>query len=351
AQWYHVFTAPGEPPGMFTIADNQRHLERRRQVNEFYTTKAINTLAYRVDHVSRMLLVKLAQKADLDGDSPLDICQMIKFYAYDALANLTFGQVFGCLEKNSDVNGLIEGTASFLRYCMTVGVFVEWHDLIVRILQALIPAGNVGLLHLMSIGEKAIKKMDTSQSAADKSTAFGMAQKEPHSFVSLLQEKHLKDPSNFSPQDVTYHMIPNIVAGADTSSAGLNAAIYYLWRNPQVLAKLRDELEKWAAVNGKREADRVISMTEAQQMRYLQAVLKETLRMFPGLGNNQVRVVPEGGLTISDQFFPAGTVVGMNAYVAHANRDVFGADADDFRPERWLGDDDSRTQMEQYFLS
>ena len=41
----------------------------------------------------------------------------------------------------------------------------------------------------------------------------------------------------------------------------------------------------------------------------------------------------------------------MNAFVAHANRDVFGPDAGEFRPERWLGQEESVMQMDQYFLS
>ncbi|KAI4246660.1 MAG: hypothetical protein L6R42_009839, partial [Xanthoria sp. 1 TBL-2021] len=45
------------------------------------------------------------------------------------------------------------------------------------------------------------------------------------------------------------------------------------------------------------------------------------------------------------------TVVGINPYVAHANRGVFGLDADDFKPERWLGNLETVTQMDQYFLS
>lgn len=89
AQWYHVFTAPGEPEGMFAIRSNEQHLERRRQVNEFYTTSTINKLAYRVDHVSRLFFDKLSQKSNSEDDSPFDICQLVRFYAYDALANIT----------------------------------------------------------------------------------------------------------------------------------------------------------------------------------------------------------------------------------------------------------------------
>ncbi|KAL8888387.1 MAG: hypothetical protein Q9215_004183 [Flavoplaca cf. flavocitrina] len=352
AQWYHVFTAPGEPEGMFAIRSNQQHLERRRQVNEFYTTKTINKLAYRVDHVSRLCLDKLSQKSSSEDDSPFEICQMVRFYAYDTLANITFGQVFGCLDTNSDVNGLSETIATFIRYGMVVGTFVEWHPIIIRLLQALTRGGNKGLLALKSIGEKAMSNMDKYLGPSASGNAGPESiQKKPHSFVGVMQEKHRRDPSTFSRDDVTYHMIPNIVAGADTSSASLNAAIYYLWRNPRALARLREELDKWAVTKGRKIADGLISMVEAQELPYLQAVIKETLRIFPGLGNNLVRVIPEGGLTIADHFFPAGTVVGINAFVAHANRDVFGPDADEFRPERWLGHSDAVTQMDQYFLS
>ncbi|KAL8867886.1 MAG: hypothetical protein Q9198_008358 [Flavoplaca austrocitrina] len=311
----------------------RQHLERRRQMNEFYTTSAINKLAYRVDHVTRLFFDKLSKKSSSEDDGPFEICQMVRFYAYDALANITFGQLFGCLETNSDVNGLSDTIATFIRYGMVVGTFVEWHPIIIRLLQALTPGGNKGLLALKSIGEKAMSNMDKYLGPSASGNAGSESiQKKPHSFVGVMQERHLKDPSTFSRDDVTYHMIPNIVAGADTSSASLNAAIYYLWRNPHVLARLRDELDKWAVARENTTADGLISMAEAQELPYLQAVIKETLRIFPGLGNNL-------------------TVVGMNAFVAHANRDVFGPDADEFRPERWLGQEESVMQMDQYFLS
>ncbi|KAL9012685.1 MAG: hypothetical protein Q9173_002564 [Seirophora scorigena] len=332
------------------MSGNQQHRERRRQVNEFYTTSAINKIAYRVDDVSRLLFDKLAHRTSAEGITPFDICHSIKYYAYDAITNVTFGHILGCLEQNSDVNGLMETLAAFLRYGMIVGVIVEWHPLIIRLLQALTPGKNKGLSQLKSIGEDAMKRMYRDpESPAGEKTASGEGHQR-HTFVGLLQERHLRDPSTFSRDDVTYHMITNVVAGPDTTSASLNAAIYYLWRNPRVLARLRDELDNWAANQAKRTVASVISMPEAQELPYLQAVLKETMRNFPDFGNNLSRVVPEGGLTIADQFFPGGTVVGMNAFVAHANRDVFGSDADDFRPERWLADQDTVARMEQNFL-
>ena len=46
------------------------------------------------------------------------------------------------------------------------------------------------------------------------------------------------------------------------------------------------------------------------------------------------------------------TIVGVNPWVAHANTSVFGPDADEFRPERWLeADQASINRMEQYFFT
>ncbi|KAL8992639.1 MAG: hypothetical protein Q9169_006945 [Polycauliona sp. 2 TL-2023] len=346
AQWYHVFTAPGEPEGVFAIRANGKHNERRRQVNEFYTTNSVHQISYRIDDVSRLFFKKLANRATSEPDTSFDLCQMIKFYAYDALANLTFGQVFGCLENYSDVNELIKTVATFVRYGMVVGVFVEWHPVIIRLLQALTPGGNKGLLHLVSIGERAIKDMDRNKSEDHEEAHRG-----PHSFIGMMQEKHLREPATFTQSDVTYHMIPNIVAGSDTTAASLNAAVYLLWRHPSVLARLRQELDKWAAGKEKRTMDSMIFMAEAQDLPYLQAVIKESMRLFPGLGNNYGRVVPKEGLVIADQFFPAGTVVGMNAYAAHANRDVLGLTLRNSDLTAGWTMKKKVTRMDQYFLS
>lgn len=75
---------------------------------------------------------------------------------------------------------------------------------------------------------------------------------------------------------------------------------------------------------------------QAQDCVYLQATIKEVLRLFPATGLTIPPVVPKGGLELCGYFFPEGVIVGVNPWVAHANKTVFGEDADVFRPERWL---------------
>lgn len=43
-------------------------------------------------------------------------------------------------------------------------------------------------------------------------------------------------------------------------------------------------------------------------------------------------------------------MVGINPWVAHYNREVFGSDADTFRPERWLADKETVRKMDEYYI-
>jgi cytochrome P450 len=80
---------------------------------------------------------------------------------------------------------------------------------------------------------------------------------------------------------------------------------------------------------------------QARAIPYLEAAVKETLRYHPAVSMIMERVVPEGGLALplpgdGGRVVPAGLMVGMNPYVVGRNRDVFGEDADEWDPGRWL---------------
>ncbi|WAO90086.1 Hypothetical protein NCS54_00749700 [Fusarium falciforme] len=110
-------------------------------------------------------------------------------------------------------------------------------------------------------------------------------------------------------------------------------------RNRHALQKLRDEIDQKLQELG--DATQ-IPFKDTQAMPYLQACIKEGLRLHPATGLPLARVVPQGGATISGTYFPQGTVVGTNTWVAHRNPQVFGEDVEAFRPERWLDSDKQR---------
>jgi cytochrome P450 len=70
--------------------------------------------------------------------------------------------------------------------------------------------------------------------------------------------------------------------------------------------QLRVEIDIKAANN---EISNPVTFAEAQKMPYLQAVIKEGLRIHPVTGLPLARVVPSGGANISDVCFPQGVSV------------------------------------------
>jgi len=64
--------------------------------------------------------------------------------------------------------------------------------------------------------------------------------------------------------------------------------------------------------------------------------MKEAMRLNPGVSFPLERIVPEGGAELCGQKLREGTIVGINPVVVHHDRGIFGDDAAQFRPERWL---------------
>jgi cytochrome P450 len=104
--------------------------------------------------------------------------------------------------------------------------------------------------------------------------------------------------------------------------------------SPHVYSRLNEEIDS-AVRNGKISSP-LIRLEEARALPYLQACIKEGLRIFPaGTGLLSKQVPPEGD-TINGMHLPGGTEIGINIWAVTRNTEVFGPDAKAFRPERWL---------------
>lgn len=144
-----------------------------------------------------------------------------------------------------------------------------------------------------------------------------------------------------------------LFAGHDTTSILLQWAFYELSRSPRILQTLRHEL---ASVFGPSPSDIATQLASPHgadllnRLTYTSAIIKETLRLYPPAGSAR-RVAPSGpdgmgtGYTVRLPDGQAACLDGFVLYNCHflVQRDpaVYGPNADDFAPERWLGDVDT----------
>lgn len=129
-------------------------------------------------------------------------------------------------------------------------------------------------------------------------------------------------------------------AGSETTAISLGATFYYLLRNPAAMARLRAELDEAGRKGIFHDNETgLVTWAEAQKLPYLDACIKEAFRVHPAPGLPMERIVPPQGAEIAGRFIPGGTIVGCSAWVFHRNKNIFGEDADVYRPERWLVDE------------
>ncbi|KAK1995821.1 cytochrome P450 [Colletotrichum falcatum] len=137
-----------------------------------------------------------------------------------------------------------------------------------------------------------------------------------------------------SPEYVRAQLLSMILAGRDTTASTLASLFWILARDARVMAKLRREVD---GLRGRRP-----SWEEMKDMKYLNMVLKEILRLYPTVVTMarctaRDTTLPVGGGPDGKApvFLQKGTLVRWSIYHMHRRKDLYGEDADEFRPERW----------------
>ena len=130
----------------------------------------------------------------------------------------------------------------------------------------------------------------------------------------------------------------------------MQSFFWHVLDSAPVYESILREIEE-AAREGTIPVDGNISWNEAQNLPYFQACLKEAMRVRPAVGLNITRLVPPEGTELEGLgHFPGGTSIAVNGWVLHRDKEVFGQDADVFRPERWLEDEERARRMERYMF-
>lgn len=127
-----------------------------------------------------------------------------------------------------------------------------------------------------------------------------------------------------------------LIAGRDTTAATLTFAIYLLALDPDVLAKLRKEVLDVVGPTERPTFDHI------REMKYLRAVINETLRLFPPVPFNIKESVESRAWTNPDTgiryYIPANTKVSWSVLTMQRDPTLWGPDSLRFDPERWIDD-------------
>ncbi|KAF9901390.1 hypothetical protein EC991_006210 [Linnemannia zychae] len=178
---------------------------------------------------------------------------------------------------------------------------------------------------------------DTNNSKEEEGDRTVKSDEEHVDFLSAMIQHNLstantddRDTFQLSSQQLLDQCMTFLSAGHDTSAASLTWLLYLLSTHPEVQTRLRQELLTLSTDDG----DKPYTYEAINQLPYLDAVVTESMRVFPSVPVTARVAVEDDALC--DQLIPAGTTVVIHMAALQRLKSVWGPDAEDFVPERWL---------------
>ncbi|TAQ85207.1 hypothetical protein B7494_g6468 [Chlorociboria aeruginascens] len=334
--FYKAMKIDSSRDNLLSLTHDARHTELKAKLALGYSGKDVEGLEGIINERINTLVCLIDSKyiSSTEIFRPLDFAYLAQYFTLDVISTIAFGAPFGYLTANSDVYSFIKSSKRIIPVVTLISVF-PWIGKMfqLRIFRSLMPSpkDETGFGKFMSIAESVVAQRfgpnrKVVRDMMGSFIAHGITQEQAIS-ESLLQMFALPFISGVTPLTI------QSIAGSDTTAIAIRTTLLHIITSPIVYSTLLSEIMH--AISNDLITSPITDV-QSRTLLYLQAVIKEGLRILPPGTGFKFKVVPRGGDILNDFFVPGGTEVGYNALGVHHSKVTFGDDADMFRPERWL---------------
>ncbi|KZT68533.1 cytochrome P450 [Daedalea quercina L-15889] len=339
---FYGFMSPVLGTGVFNSDGESSHRFHRSMTRPFFSRDKISHFDI-FDRHAETALSKMSQS--FCNNHAVDFQDLVSRFTLDSAAEFLFGTCVNSLQLPLPISGLIptigrskyaavstttaESFADSFREAEHVCSDRAWRGWIWPLFEMF---ENKTSKHMKAVDQflepiirDALRKKDMKSSEAERS----VKDVEDGTFLDNLV--------HYTSDYVILHdeVLNILLAGRDTTASTLTFAVYLLCEHPDVLARLRREIIGKVGRQGRP------SYEDIKEMKYLRAVVNETLRLFPPVPFNMRYAVKEALLPNPDPngkpfYVPPGTAVSYYPFVMHRNTEFWGPDAMEFDPDRFL---------------
>ncbi|KAJ1966996.1 hypothetical protein IWQ62_002124 [Dispira parvispora] len=358
--WYHAFEQFA--PGMFTASNEQVHRQLRRIFQPAFTPKALRGVEGVITEVGPSSLVEMwgekllaAREAKGGGQEKgviVDLYHDLSFMLLDIITQLSLGKAVGVLKQG--YHPIVEWIHA---YTTLVAVFTTLPFLKHINIGFSTLRQRVKLLWEYSaqcIVEKRIR-MDqekrekiSSEKDVEDSDSTPTYRNQTDMLSGLLRAKDPITQERLSDGQLTSETVTLMIAGTETTSATMCVLYNLLFHHPEVYQRLQEEvIQAFPIPSGASSGDplpltaevvKMLDITHSnvkQRVPYVEAVLNETMRMYPAAPGILIRSVPRGGRIINGHYLPADTLVGLAITAYHYGPEW--TNPYQFDPDRFVG--------------
>ncbi|KAJ5619474.1 hypothetical protein N7510_003458 [Penicillium lagena] len=317
-------------PSIIAMSESQ-HTAVRKSVGRAFTTNSLLDYEDSIEATGKELIDSLAK------NSETDVGQWLQFFAMDMLIRIAFTDTLGLLAKGADIDGTLAAVMARFDHWGQWGAMPDTDFFLNKSWLA---------TRLRGVGNSPLARVSMTKLEARREDANKQKYKD---LCSKFLKGQAKYPDLVRQDELLGIIMSTIGAGADTTAGTLTYTLYFLSKYPATRTKLLQEIEEHLRTG---KLSHPPKWTEVSNMPYLDAVLKESMRLLPVASWGLDRVVPPAGAMIAGKLIPGGTVVGCQIDAVHLDEGVYGKDSTLYRPERWLeATEDQRRQMDRSFLA
>ncbi len=302
--------------GLFDNKSDEEHQFIRKRLSPALSDRGVHSREAVLRRHVDFMMKRLKEQISTSGEAALDVLDWFQSVTTDVIGDFLTQEDFGTLANGRAhfmmpsnyvvLKGLAIGTAFTRNFWLRNFVVKMKPPPLMR-------------LHDRVAKERFDRHLSGKHS--NKNDIVGLLTKDMDTEKGLSKQRAFRVTSDF------------LLAGTDTVAVTLAGATYLLLRNPEKLRKLQDEIRSgFSTAND-------VTLAGINALKYSNAVIRETLRLWPPGPETTRRVVNTGGKIISGHYVPAQTLVGVYHWAAGRYSAAW-KDAHSFIPERWLLDNE-----------
>ncbi|KAK4155759.1 cytochrome P450 [Chaetomidium leptoderma] len=260
-----------------------------------------------------LLLSKLDEAAV--ADQPVDMAKIFQLTTFDIMGDLTFGQSLGQLEAKT-YSQWVEAVFASIR-AIPIAQLIQYYPLL---------QGLFNLIEPQAIKDMKYNHFKHSADRVDQRLERGSDKPDIWNLVLSAQ-----GDQQLSLDEMYCHADVFMLAGSETTGTAMAGFTYFLLTNPDKLAVLTRE------IRARFPTDADITMESTAPLRYLNACIQESLRLYPPVPVGVPRTVPAPGQEVLGRWVGPETRVSVHHYATYRSAANFTEPAT-FAPERWLAE-------------
>ncbi|KAG2183109.1 hypothetical protein INT44_006090 [Umbelopsis vinacea] len=324
--FYQAFSFNGVK-NLFTAIDSAEHARYRRILAPGFSQATLDGLENVIMNSGVLALLNKFDAKYCDKAVPCNVFTEFGLLSFDVIGELAYGKSFEMIKLDSHpFPGWLKVGVEARSHMFPLLTTYPSVNRYPKALDALFPNAAAAMQKILKFSSDSIEERANEKAAGRRD------------FTQLMLEaiNSTDGDVHLTPEEGHVTSVMLIITGSVTTSTMLTFVTYAVSKHPDVKEKLVQEL-----INAMPDKNATISYKHARKdcLPYLWAIIMEVSRMYPAIPGGMPRLTPDGGDTIAGQFIPGGTVVDVPIWSIHHDDSVF-EDPFEFKPERWLGEDD-----------